>query len=155
MMTEVAMPVGEHFFDEALQQTGIADFGYSIHEMLRGETPIPPQGARFDITYEGPIEGERLRGRISGADYAHVRADGRFELNIHATITTHDGERIAMDAGGILWMPDLASGIAEVRLNMRLNTASPAYLWVNTLLVWGTGTVNMNTGEIRVQTFTA
>ena len=53
---------------------------------------IPPQGARFDAYFDGEIEGPRLKGRVSCADYIHVRGDGRIQLHIHGEITTDDGE---------------------------------------------------------------
>jgi hypothetical protein len=149
-----AMPVGEVFFEEAMYFTRISEYGVSIQALTSGQIEPPPGGARFEVAYGGTIQGERLNGTIEGVDYIEVRADGRFLLNIHATITTHDGVRIALTSDGILTRPD-AEAISQVRLNMRLSTAVPAYTWVNQLHVWGTGTVNMDSGQISVRTYIA
>jgi hypothetical protein len=135
--------------------TGIGEYGIDFEELLRGRIAPPAQGARFDISYEGAIEGARLKGYIRGVDYMEVRADGRFQLNIYAAITTDDGVRIALTSDALLIAPDPNTGLAPVRLNMRFSTASPAYRWVNALLAWGTGNVNMQTREISVSVYTA
>ena len=152
--TRPAIPVDAPLFDEQLHLTDIADYGVSMPELLTGQTSPPLEGARFDIFYEGRIEGERLSGTITGVDYARARADGRFQLDIHARITTDDGAPIALYADGIMKAPD-ANGIAELRLNMTLSTSVAAYTWVNGLQVWATGSVNLETGQIRVSTYSA
>lgn len=49
----------------------------------------------------------RLAGSVRGVDYLVLRADGRMDLNIHATIETDDGCRIALAADGVaLSQPD-------------------------------------------------
>lgn len=156
-MTEspVAMPVGQHLFDEAMHVTSIGEYGIGFEDLMSGRVELPPQGARFDIAYEGAIEGARLKGYLKGIDYVNVRADGRFDLNIYATLTTDDGERIAVTSGGLLLPPDPVTGLAPVRLNMQFATASPAYAWVNALQAWGTGTVNMQSREISVTIYGA
>ncbi len=148
------LPVDAHCFDEKLQLTNVAEYGISMQELMSGRIGPPPEGARFDIAYEGRIEGARLSGMIEGVDYARVRADGRFELDIRARIVTDDGVPIALYADGILKAPDL-NGVAEVRLNMEMTTSTPEYAWVNNLQVWGSGTVNLETGQIRVSTYVA
>lgn len=152
--THPEIPVDAHMFDEKLHLTNIADYGVSIQEFTTRSISLPPAGARFDIAYEGRIEGERLRGTLRGVDYAWVRPDGRFQLDIRARLTTDDGAPIALYADGIMKAPD-ANGIAELRLNMTLTTAAPAYTWVNGLQIWGTGRVNLETGQIRVSTYSA
>lgn len=151
---QVTIPAAEHLFDEKLHLTGVAEYGVSMQELLSGQISPPPQGARLDIAYEGRIEGERLSGTIKGVDYALVRADGRFQLDIRARIITDDEAPIALYADGILKAPDL-SGVAEVRLNMEMSTAIAAYAWVNGLQAWGSGSVNLETGQIRVSVYAA
>lgn len=148
------LPVDAHLFDEAFQLTNVDEYGIIMQELLSGAISPPPEGARFDIFYEGRIEGARLNGYLKGVDYARVRADGRFQLDIRARIMTDDGVPIALYADGILKAPDL-DGVAEVRLNMEMTTSHPEYTWVNSLQVWGSGTVNLETGQIRVSTYVA
>lgn len=138
-------------FDERVHLTGITEYGVGWHDLVNGEIPLPPQGVRFDIAFEGVFEGPKIRGTIRGVDYLEVRSDGRFMLNIHATLITDDGEAIAMQETGQL-LPD-AAGRAQLRLAMTCTTSSPAYTWINTLPMWGVGSVDMNTGEVRVQAY--
>lgn len=148
------LPVDAHFFDEKLHLTNVSAYGVSMQELLSGQISPPPEGARLDIAYEGQIEGTRLSGTLKGVDYARVRADGRFQLDIRARLVTDDGIPIALYADGILKAPDL-NNIGELRLNMELSTSHPEYAWVNALQVWGSGSVNLETGQIRVSTYIA
>lgn len=151
---KTTLSVDEHLFDERLHLTGVTDFGVSMQQILADSADLPPAGARLDITYEGRIEGDRLAGYLKGVDYAVIRADGRFQLDIRGRVTTDDGAPIALYADGIMKQPD-ANGIAELRLNMQLTTAAPSYAWVNGLQIWGSGNVNLETGQIRVSTYAA
>jgi hypothetical protein len=69
--------------------------------LLSGVADIPPQGARYDLAFQRPIVGQRLRGTVELTDYIHIRPDGRVQLHIHAQITTEDGKKIALYADGV------------------------------------------------------
>jgi len=140
-----------HLFDEEVHLTGIMEYGVSWEDLIAGQVIPPLQGARFDISFEGELHGENIRGKIKGVDYLEVRADGKFLLNIYATILTNDGETIALHETGILEpQPDQT---ARLHLNMDFSTASEKYLWINAKQVWGTGQVNMAAGMVTVQGF--
>ena len=130
------------------------NYGFSLHDLNSGIAP-PPSGARFDIVFEGRLEGEKINGTLTGVDFGEVRADGRFDLNIQAEITTDDGEKIALSAIGTFSDVDPETGQGQVRENVTLTTTSPAYCWVNQLQVWVTGTSNIHTGELRLQGYVA
>jgi hypothetical protein len=149
----LAIPVEEHLFDETVHLTGITEFGVSWQDLTTGKVAPPPQGARFVIYFEGTLEGPRIKGKLSGVDFLTVRADGRFILDLHLTITTEDGENIYAHEDGILIPPQDDSRIAGLKLNMHLSTASPQYSWVNQLQVWARGTVDWNTGEVQVRAY--
>jgi hypothetical protein len=151
----LVIPVGEHLFDEAVQLTGVTEYGISWQEFVSGQVTPPPEGARFDIAFAGSLEGSKLNGSITGVDFLEVRADGRFLLHIHATITTDDGERIALYEDGLLIPSADGTGIAQLRLNMQFTTSSPKYAWVNQLQVWGRGSVDMAKGEVSVKAYVA
>ncbi|MFO7446123.1 MAG: DUF3237 family protein [Ignavibacteriaceae bacterium] len=138
-----------HIFDETVHQTTITEYGFSWKTFTSGNIQPPLQGARFDIAFEGNITGENINGVIKGVDFLEVRADGKFMLNIQATIITSDGESIALNESGVL-TPDPA-GYAKLHLNMNFSTASPRYEWLNKKQVWGIGEVNMFTGIITVK----
>lgn len=149
MTTNVTMPVAEHLYDATFHHTSFVDYGYTLEDLASGRA-IPPQGAQFDIGFEGVIEGPRLKGTLVGVDYGILRADGRFDLNLHATITTDDGAQIALAATGIFRPADGA-----VREAVKLTTAAPKYAWVNQLQIWVRGIADIQKREIRLQAYAA
>ncbi|MEO9823521.1 MAG: DUF3237 family protein [Paracoccaceae bacterium] len=130
--------------------TGVTDYGTSMADLLAGTVAPPAQGARLDIAFGGDTTGV-LSGTMTGVDYANVRADGRFELNIHAEIVTPDGARIAYQATGVS-VPG-ADGIAQVREVAKLTTSFEKYTWVNGLTFIAEGTVNTETGAISLKLY--
>jgi hypothetical protein len=153
---KLAIPVSEFLFDESVQLTGITEYGVSWEKFVSGEATLPLEGARFDIAFVGTLEGPKIKGRIEGVDYLLVRADGRPQINLQASITTDDGEKIAVEEDGIFF-PDSDAGpsMAQLRLTMRLTTASPKYNWVNFLHIWLHGCVDMVKGEVQVKAYAA
>jgi hypothetical protein len=139
-------------FEERAQLTGITEYGVGWNDLLQGKVGIPAQGARFDIAFEGEIAGDRINGKISGVDFLTVRADGRFDMNIQATITTDDGATIAFHEDGVV-VPSEDGAPAELYLNMHFNTAYERYEWINSKLARGRGTVDPSTGQINVTSF--
>lgn len=152
LMTSELQQEFELLFEEEVSLTGITEYGISWNDILSGNVKIPPQGARFDIEFEGKISGEQLNGFIKGVDYLEVRADGNFILNIYASIITDGGEMILLKEDGILSPGD--NGSARLNLNMRFSSAYPKYNWLNKKQVWGLGEVNMIEGKVTVKGFT-
>ncbi|MCO6477981.1 MAG: DUF3237 family protein [Phaeodactylibacter sp.] len=138
----------EHLFDEEVYLTGITEYGMSWESLVSGREPLPPQGARFDIAFEGRIFGDGINGRIKGVDYFEARADGKFILTLHATITTDDGATIALEEkGAMVVTPD---GNGQLYLTMNFSTAYPQYQWINEKQIWGVGTSFLSEGKGRV-----
>jgi hypothetical protein len=136
-------------FEEEVFLTGITEYGIDWEEVWNGVVTVPVQGARFDIAFEGKLKGAELCGTIRGVDFLEVRADGKFMVNIQATVITDDGEAIALKKDGVLTpSPDRA---AQLHLNVQLSTASVKYDWINSKQIWGIGEVNMNEGRIVVK----
>ena len=148
------MSVRELLYDYTVKLTGMTEYGVSFAALMAGTVAPPPEGARFDIPFEGVSDGPKLKGKVAGFDYLRVRADGRFELHIHATITTDDGQRISLHADGVA-LPQPGSPIAGLRENVTLFTSSKAYTWVNGLQVWGTGTVNLAEQVVSIRGYSA
>lgn len=139
---------GEKIYEYVVDITGATDFGVSLEDLTTGKAAIPPQGARFDFTFDGRSTG-KLAGRIHGIDYFHMRADGRGELNIRGVIETDDGCRIAVQADGVSSArPD---GVTDLFETVRLSTAAPAYAWVNARYMWASGT--LKDGKIRISVY--
>jgi hypothetical protein len=142
---------GEKIYEYDLDVTGLTDYGVSLEAILTGKEKVPPQGARIDVAFAGRAQG-RLAGQVRGVDYLQIRADGRIDLDIRATIETGDGHRIALSADGV-GAPRAAEPVADLCENVSLTTAAADYAWVNTRQIWGAGTVNFATGKIHIEAY--
>lgn len=146
--------VGELLYDYTLKFTGITEYGVSFESLMAGIATPPPEGARFDVAFAGESSGPKLKGKVTGVDYLRIRADGRFQLHIHAEITANDGQTIALHADGVA-LPRKDSSIADLRENVTLFASSKDYTWVNALQVWGTGTVDLAEQVVRLKGYVA
>lgn len=146
--------VGELLYEYTVKFTGMTEYGVSLESLLAGELAPPPEGARFDVAFEGASRGPKLKGKVTGVDYLRVRADGRFELHIHAEMTADDGQKIAFHADGVA-LPRKGSSISDLRENVTLSTSSKDYTWVNALQVWGLGTVDIAEQVVHVKGYSA
>ena len=144
---EAAM-TSEKIYEYDLDITGVTDYGVGMDSILAGKEKIPAQGARFDVAFAGHATG-RLAGAVRGVDYLRMRADGRIDLDIRATIETADGHRIALGADSVAALRP-GEPVAELSENVTLATAAAGYGWVNTHQIWGVGTVNLATGKIHI-----
>ena len=132
----------------------MTEYGFSFQALTAGTAPPPAEGARFDLSFEGSSNGPKLKGKVTGVDYVRVRADGRFELHIHAEVTTEDGQKISLHADGVA-LPQPGNTVAGLRENVTLFTSSKAYSWVNGLQVWATGTVDLTEQVVRLKGYSA
>jgi len=144
------MGVRELVYDESFVTTGVVDFGVDMGTALSGKGP--PEGARVNVSFEGELTGPRLKGKIVGTDYVLIRGDGLARLNVQAVITTPDGARIAFWADGV---GNVEGTTAHLRENVTLQTAAPAYAWVNRLQLWATGESDLASGKARLRGYAA
>ena len=144
--------VGELLYRVSLKITGIKEYGVSFAALMAGELTTSVEGARFDVPFEGTAVGPKVNGAAEGIDYVRVRADGSFELHIHETIRTEDGQNISVHGDGVA-APRLEGGIADVRVNMTLFASSKEYTWVNQLPVRGIGTIDLAKRVIQVAAY--
>jgi hypothetical protein len=140
---------GEKIYEYVLDVTGVTDHGMTMEAVLSGQVPIPPQGVRLDVAFAGRATG-RLAGRVRGVDYVRMRADGRIDLDIRATIETDDGHRIALAADGVA-TPRAGEPVADLVENVTLDTAAEPYAWINARQVWATGTVDFAAGKVHIE----
>jgi hypothetical protein len=145
---------GELVYEYACNFTQVVEYGVSANAIFSGQMQPPAEGARFDVYFEGPITGPKMKGVVKGVDYLHIRADGRCQLNIHAEITIEDGKKIALAADGVA-IPEKGSPVFQLRENVTLTTNHPEYAWLNPIQVWGRGTVDVSKGEIRIKGYSA
>lgn len=140
---------GELIYEYTARLTGFTEYGASFEAVVAGEAAPPPSGLRVDIRFEGEVRG-KLGGYIEGCDYLNLRADGRMELDIKATLTTPTGEKIAVTAGGI-GIPQPGSTRSLLRENVKLTSAHPDYQWLNNLEIWAVGHADVRTGLVTVR----
>jgi len=140
---------GEKIYEYDCDFTGVTDYGVTMEAILSGKEKVPPQGARFDVAFEGRAKG-RLSGRVRGVDYLRLRADGRFDLDIRVTIETDDGHRIALSADGVA-LPRAGEPVVDLFENVSLTTAAVDYAWVNSRQIWAPGTVHLVAGKIHIE----
>ncbi len=133
----------ELLFEEHVTLTDFVEYGFSMQDVVESGA-VPKRGARFDIYFEGDVIGDKINGKITGVDYLEVRADGRFFLDLHATIITNDGASIQVTETGI-------NDQGTLKLNMEFHTNDERYSWVNHAQVAGLGTVDFNTGKANVK----
>jgi hypothetical protein len=146
------MESAELLYEYVLRVTRIVEYGTSLQAIIGGKAP-PPEGARFDISLEGSVDGPKLKGSCQVVDYLNIRADGRSELHIHAQFDLTDGEKVSLYADGVGTLD--AKGILQLRENVTLKSNSPAHSWVNSIAVWGVGTANLSTGDVQVKGYKA
>ncbi len=151
-MTKVEFKLN-HLFNERIWLTDIREFGLSWQELLAGAVNIPKQGARFDILFEGSVDGPYLKGIKKGVDYLLVRSDGQYIINLKAEITTPEGERIAVQENGLMVPAEDGSPVGQLQLSMQFITASKRYAWLNSIHVWGNGKVDLLNGEVSVSAY--
>ncbi len=130
-------------FEEHVVLSDFVEYGFGMQDLVNG-APIPKEGARFDIHFEGDLVGEKINGKVKGIDYLEVRADGRFFLNLYAQIKTDDGAIIQVKEIGI-------NDNGTLKLNMEFHTNDQRYSWLNREQVVGLGHVDFNTGQATVK----
>jgi Protein of unknown function (DUF3237) len=146
--------VGELLYTVTLNITSIKEYGVSFAALMGGEVALPVEGARFDVPFAGTASGPKLNGAAEGIDYVRVRADGRFELHIHETIRTEDGQNISAHGNGVATLrPE--GGIADLRVHMTLFASSKDYTWVNQVQMRGIGTIDLAKQVIQVAAYCA
>lgn len=150
-MTQNPTMRGEKIYEQELDLTGVTDYGVSMDALLTAKEAVPLQGARFDLAVDGRSKG-RLAGRAHGVDYLRVRADRRMELDLHLTVETDDGQRVALSGDGHA-SPRNGEAILDIFGSIRLSTASKEYSWVNERQIWSVGTANLAAGKIHIEAF--
>jgi hypothetical protein len=140
-------------FEGTYDITGVEEFGSSFEALLQGKLEIPKEGFRANVSFKGPISGPEIEGTATGVDYLCTRADGCNQLDVKATITTKDGKNISFAADGVATPQQ--DGTFKLAENVKLFSSHPEYAHLNSLQVWGLGTVNPATGKIDVKFYSA
>ena len=147
---QAPMP-GELIYEYTPRVVTTVEYGASSEALFAGHAP-PPEGGRLDLYLEGPVIGGKLKGNVKGVDYVNFRPDGRAELHIHAEITTEDGKKVALTAGGVA-IGRQGSSVLELREHVSLTSHHPDLAWVNTIEVWARGEVDTSTGQVHLKAY--
>ena len=59
--------VGELLYEYTAKLTGLTEYGVSFEALMAGTAPPPPEGARFDVPFEGDSIGPKLKGKGHGS----------------------------------------------------------------------------------------
>jgi len=138
-----------HLFDAHVQYTVNVEYGFSFAQSQAGE-PIPDEGARFDVYFEGDIRGGRLQGKVTGVDYLALGPDRVARMHVHAHITTHDGCHIALHTEGLARRRP-GSALADTHETITFATSAERYKWLNQVRAIGIGVANTRTGQLEVR----
>ncbi|KKW66253.1 DUF3237 domain-containing protein [Mycolicibacterium elephantis] len=145
-----ALPV-HHLFDMAV-------------DLLPAQAIPTPIGTRLTfVTTGGVLDGPRLRGEIlpGGGDWLVVGSDGVGQVDVRATLRSHDGALIHYEARGVIKIPvdgmdRLAAGEVlafdetYVRTTPSFQTADERYAWLNEVVAVGYNILSPNHIDYRV-----
>ncbi|MFV1362234.1 DUF3237 domain-containing protein [Mycolicibacterium elephantis] len=145
-----ALPV-QHLFDMAV-------------DLLPAQAIPTPIGTRLTfVTTGGVLDGPRLRGEIlpGGGDWLVVGSDGVGQVDVRATLRSHDGALIHYEARGVIKIPVdgmdrlgagevLAFDETYVRTTPSFQTADERYAWLNEVVAVGYNILSPNHIDYRV-----
>lgn len=151
-MNTQTITAGELVYEADIQFTEMVEYGVSMEAISSGKIPLPLEGARFDQVFDGELHGPKLSGKISGTDHLYVRADGLFQLHLHARVTTEDGVNISFSSEGVSLHIE-GEKATQLRATVSLFTSSETYKWLNILQLWALGTLDPIKGKAFVRAY--
>jgi len=151
-MNTKTITAGELVYEADIQFTEMVEYGVSMDAISSGKMPLPLEGARFDQVFEGELHGPKLNGKISGTDHLYVRADGLFQLHLHARVTTEDGIDISFSSEGVSLQIEGEQAV-QLRAAISLFTSAETYKWLNHLQLWALGTLDPIKGKAFVRAY--
>jgi hypothetical protein len=144
-------PTAEILYEAELNITVATDFGVPLDAILSGSQPIPPQGARWDVSFAGPVRGQ-LDGTVEGVDYLRPRADGRMELDLHGVVTLTDGRTLAWRAE-VVATPRPGTPLVDITEMIRFDRAHGDMQWLHGKRISADGVVDLAKGTIRATAY--
>lgn len=142
----------ELIYEAEIQFVDVHDFGVTMESITSGSGTVPPQGARFDQSFQGVLRGPRIQGELQGTDYFYVRPDGSFQLHLHGRIATDDGARIALASEGVSLQQEGRTR-TQIHAAVRLFTSADSYTWVNALQLCAIGWLDPAHGRARIKAY--
>ncbi len=145
------VPMARADAPDALALSHVCDLHFELTPPVR--IPNAPRGNRTILRVAGGrVEGPRLNGKIlsGGGDWAVMRADGIFEVDIRAMLETDDGATIYTHYGGLVrmapenWKKFMGGEKPSpedyyFRVTPRFETGDDRYRWLNAAIFIGAG----------------
>jgi len=69
------MKSAELLYEFVLRFMVVVEYSSTLQGIAWGKAAPPPEGARFDISLKGSVDGPKLSGSWHGVEYANIRAD--------------------------------------------------------------------------------
>lgn len=135
------------------QGIGLESFGVDATKVFGGQTDIPAEGIRMDVPFTGKTSKGEIDGEISGIDYITVLPNRNTVIDVHGTITTKTGEKIAVKVDGTL-KPDAKNpGKGHFYETVKLTSNSDKYKYLNDKYFVGYGESDFATQKLRIKIY--
>ncbi|WP_196889191.1 DUF3237 family protein [Aureivirga sp. CE67] len=131
-------------YQTTAQVTGAETFGAAFTD------PLPEEGRRVNFLFEGPVNGE-INGTLKGTDYGTMLPNGNVIVDVHATIETNDGAKIAVRYKGET-VPN-SQTISDLTETGTLISNHPDYAHLNDMFIVGVGTSDNTTNTLMISIY--
>lgn len=91
---------------------------------------VVPEGDRSNFHYRADVDGEEIKGKLSGIDYSITDDKGVVHVNIMEVLTTNDDEKIFIQRKGRS-IPVSDGNSVVLRGEGNAATSSPKLSWIN------------------------
>ncbi len=131
-------------YQTTAQVTGVETFGADFTD------PLPEEGRRVNFLFQGPVAGQ-INGMLSGTDYGTILPNGNVIVDVHGTIETNDGAKIAVRYKGET-IPN-SETISDLTETGTLISNHPDYSYLNNLFIVGVGTSDNTTNSLIISLY--
>ena len=135
---------------------------YTVHLQSPPEV-IGPVGEGLRLNFYvlgGEVSGPHLQGQMRpvGGDWLTIRTDGVAVLDVRTCMETHDGALIYMCWTGVAdlgengyqrFLEGNLPSTAQIQAAARVQTAHPAYQWLNRLQFLNIGMVDLVNSQVQ------
>lgn len=128
---------------DALPATYIGTLSARTNDVERPVVASGPYGTRVVATvtggsFVGPDINASVPEGVAAGDWLTLRADGKFALDVRASLRTDDGADIYVTYTGLGTRHD--DGTTSIRTSPRFETGDERYAWLNDLFCVAIGT---------------
>lgn len=132
---------------------GMESFGVDATKVFTGEIKIPEEGFRLDVPFSGKTSKGTINGTIEGIDYITILPNRNTLIDVHGTITTKTGEKIAVKVDGVL-IPNIDDPSKGTYYEtVKLTSNSEKYKYLNDKYFVGHGESNFVTNKLKLRVY--